>query len=69
MMPNQDEVEGKFQQVKGKVKEGVAHVTGDQRLADEGADDQAAGKVQETVGTAKRKVGEAVESLGEQIKK
>jgi uncharacterized protein YjbJ (UPF0337 family) len=68
-MPNQDEVAGKFEQVKGKIKQGVARVTGNERLANEGADDQAAGEVREDVGTVKRKVGETVEKIGKQIKK
>jgi uncharacterized protein YjbJ (UPF0337 family) len=68
-MPNKDEVQGKFEQVKGKVKEGIGNATGNERLVDEGLDDQAAGEVQEGVGTVKRKVGETVQEIGKQIKK
>lgn len=68
-MPNNDEVKGKFDQLKGKVKQGIGEATGDQQLHDEGKADQASGEVREGFGTVKRKVGEAVEGLGEQIKK
>jgi uncharacterized protein YjbJ (UPF0337 family) len=68
-MPNNDEIKGKAEQLKGKVKQAVAHVTGDQRLHDEGAADEAVGDVREGVGTVKRKVGEAVKDLGDRIKR
>lgn len=68
-MPNNDEIKGKFDQVKGKVKQGIGDAAGDQELHDEGVADQASGEIQEGFGTAKRKVGEAVKDLGDQIKK
>ncbi|MSO35722.1 MAG: CsbD family protein [Acidobacteria bacterium] len=39
-MPNNDEIKGKFDQVKGKVKQGIGDATGDQELHDEGVGDQ-----------------------------
>ena len=66
---NRDEVEGKAQALKGKVKKAAADMTDDPALHDEGAADEAAGHVQETVGTAKRKVGEAIEQVGKTVKK
>jgi uncharacterized protein YjbJ (UPF0337 family) len=68
-MPNKDEIKGKFDQVKGKVKQEVGHRTGNKALHDEGVDDQASGAVQEGFGTARRKVGEAVKDLGNRIKR
>jgi len=68
-MPNNDEIKGKLEQIKGKVKQGVGDATGDPELHDEGVADKAAGEIQEGFGTVKRKVGEAVKDLGEQIKK
>jgi uncharacterized protein YjbJ (UPF0337 family) len=68
IMPNNDEIKGQFDQVKGKVKQGIGDATGDQELHDEGVVDQASGEVQEGFGTAKRKVGEAVKDLGNRIK-
>ena len=66
---NRDELEGKAEQLKGKVKQGVGDLTDDERLHDEGVADEAAGDVQEGYGKARRKVGEAIEDLGESIKK
>ena len=68
-MPNNDEVQGKFDQLKGKVKQGVGNATGDVELHDEGVADEAGGELREGYGTAKRKVGEAVKDLGDAIKK
>lgn len=68
-MVNRDEIEGKGEQLKGKVKQAAGDLTGDPQLREEGEQDEAAGAVQEGVGTARRKVGEAVESVGEQIKR
>jgi uncharacterized protein YjbJ (UPF0337 family) len=66
-MPNKDELQGRVDQIKGNVKQGVGELTGDQRLRDEGAADEAAGEVRETVGTAKRKVADTVRKIGDRI--
>ncbi len=66
-MRYEDEVKGKGKQVKGAVKEQLGKVTGDRDLEDRGAADKAEGHVQEKFGRAKRKIGEAVEDLGERI--
>jgi uncharacterized protein YjbJ (UPF0337 family) len=66
---NRDELEGKAEQVKGKVKQGVGDLTDNERLHDEGVADEAGGDVQEGYGKARRKVGEAIEDLGENIKR
>jgi uncharacterized protein YjbJ (UPF0337 family) len=66
---NRDEIEGQAEQVKGKVKKAVGDLTDNERLHDEGAADDAAGDVQEGFGRARRKVGEAIEDIGENIKK
>lgn len=68
-LPNRDELEGKFDQAKGKAKETVGRAINDRDLQDEGNADRAGGKVQEGFGTAKRKVGEAIEDIGESIRK
>ena len=57
---NRDEVEGKAEQLKGKVKQGVGDLTDNYSLHDEGVADEAAGEVQEGYGKARRKVGEAI---------
>jgi uncharacterized protein YjbJ (UPF0337 family) len=65
--PNKDEVEGKFENVKGKVKEGVGNLTGDRDLEAEGEADQAEGKTQETWGKFKHGVGDAVDAVGDAV--
>lgn len=66
-LPNSDEVEGKFDQAKGAVKENVGRAINDDEMRTEGAAERAGGNVQEAYGTARRKVGEAVEDVGEDI--
>ena len=68
-LPNNDEVEGKFDQAKGSVKETVGRVVNDRDLESEGRGDKVEGKVQEGFGTARRKVGEAIEDIGDAIGK
>ena len=66
---NRDELEGKANVVKGKVKQAAGDLTDDPQLHDEGVADEAAGNVQDTIGRGRRKVGEAIEDLGDAIKK
>jgi len=66
---NRDELEGKGEQLKGKVKQAAGDLTDDQQLHDEGVADEASGNVQEGFGRVKRKVGEAVEDLGDKLKR
>lgn len=66
---NKDELEGKAEAIKGKVKQAVGDLTDDPQLVDEGEVDEAAGKTQDAVGRGRRKVGEAVEKIGETIKR
>jgi uncharacterized protein YjbJ (UPF0337 family) len=66
-IPNRDEVEGKFDQAKGAIKDKVGEATGDRQLESEGEADRAGGKMQEGFGTARRKVGEAIDDIGDAI--
>ena len=66
---NRDELEGKKDQLKGKVKQAAGDLTDDEKLHDEGVADEAAGDVQEGFGRGRRKVGEAIEDLGNSIKR
>jgi len=66
-MRYEDELKGKGKQVKGSVEEKLGKVAGDRDLEQKGSDERAAGKVQEKVGKVRRKVGEAVEDLGDRI--
>ena len=66
---NRDELDGKLDQAKGEVKQAFGQATNNERLHDEGVADEASGKVQEGIGKARRKVGDAVEDLGENLKR
>ena len=46
-LPNKDELEGKFDQAKGKTKETIGRAIDDRDLESEGQVDNAGGKVQE----------------------
>jgi uncharacterized protein YjbJ (UPF0337 family) len=63
----EDEVKGKGKQVAGKVKESVGKLAGDRDLEDKGKQERFEGSVQQTAGKVRRKVGEALENLGDKI--
>jgi uncharacterized protein YjbJ (UPF0337 family) len=64
---NKDEVEGKWEQVKGTVKEKYGEVTGDRETEAEGEVQQAEGETQETWGKLKRGVSDTVDAVGDAI--
>ena len=66
---NRDELEGKKENLTGRIKEAAGTLTGNKELEDQGADQRAGGAVQEGLGRARRKVGEALEELGGEIKR
>ena len=66
---NKDEIQGKAENIKGRVKEAAGTLTGNERLESEGASERAEGDVREKAATARRKIGEAVEDLGKKIKR
>ncbi len=68
-LPNSDEIEGKFDQAKGAIKENVGDAVDDERMQSEGAAERAGGNIQEGFGTARRKVGETIEDIGNAIGK
>jgi uncharacterized protein YjbJ (UPF0337 family) len=68
-MMNRDELDGKKEQLKGKIKQAAGDLADNDRLHDEGVADEAAGDVQEGFGRGRRKVGEAIEDLGDSIKR
>jgi uncharacterized protein YjbJ (UPF0337 family) len=49
----EDKLEGKGDELKGKIKEGLGDATDNPRLQAEGAGDQAKGKVEQAIGEAK----------------
>lgn len=68
-LPNKDEIKGKIDQAKGGLKETAGRVMNDRDLESEGTADRAGGELREGFGTARRKVGEAIEDIGDAIKK
>jgi uncharacterized protein YjbJ (UPF0337 family) len=66
-MWNKDEVDGKVDQLKGKVKQATGDLTDNESLRNEGAADEAAGDVQEGFGKGRRKVGDAIKDLGKKV--
>lgn len=66
---NRDELEGKVDEVKGRIKKEVGEATDDERLYDEGVADETSGKVQGGIGKARRKVGETIEDIGKDVKR
>lgn len=61
--PNQDNVEGKWKQTKGWVKDKTGEVTNDPELEAEGEADRAEGKTQEAWGKVKESAGDAVDAV------
>ena len=66
---NRDELEGKVEAAKGRVKQAVGDLTDDEQLRNEGIADETAGETQDAIGRGRRKVGEAIKDLGDKIKR
>ena len=56
---NKDQLAGKAEELKGKVKEEVGNATNNPNTQEEGIDDQIKGKVRQTVGDVKEAVKDA----------
>jgi uncharacterized protein YjbJ (UPF0337 family) len=54
---SKDQVEGKFHEAKGKVKEMAGQITDNPKLEAEGTGEKIAGKVQEKIGEVKKVLG------------
>jgi len=68
-MMNRDELEGKAEAFKGKVKQAAGDLTDNPDLHDEGVADEVEGQTRDAFGRARRKVGEVIEDVGDAIKK
>ena len=64
---NKDQVAGRVENAKGKLKEATGKVTGSEKLQSEGVADQAAGTVQSTYGDAKEKAKDAIKSGADKL--
>ncbi|HEY2846932.1 MAG TPA: CsbD family protein [Pyrinomonadaceae bacterium] len=65
--PNKDEVEGKWEQAKGWVKDKAGEATGNHDLEAEGETQRSEGKTQEAWGGVKSGIGDAVKAVGDAI--
>lgn len=63
-MWNKDEVKGKGKQIIGAIKDKVGEMTKNPDLEAEGEAENLEGKVQETLGRGRRKVGNVVAQAG-----
>ena len=68
-MWNKNERNGKVDEAKGKVKQAVGALTGDDKLKAEGHVDETVGKVEAAIGRTSRKAGEAITSVGKAVKR
>lgn len=50
---DEDRIEGSAKQMKGKAKEGVGNITGDEKLKRDGEADRVEGKAQDVAGSVK----------------
>lgn len=66
-IPNKDEVDGKWEQIKGTVKDKVGEATNDRDLEAEGEVQNAEGETQETWGKLKRGVSETIDAVGDAV--
>lgn len=67
-MWNTNERKGKVDQAKGRVKQAVGALTGNEALKTEGAVDESLGKIEEAVGTVGRKARDVVKDVVEDVK-
>ena len=68
-MHDKEEIRGQMERVKGKVKERVGDLTGNEQLRGQGEADEIGGNARETFGEGRRKVGEALDDLGDKLKR
>ena len=55
-MPNSKEIEGNWNELKGKLKQKFADLTDDDLLYDEGKEDEMWGKLQQKLGKTKKEI-------------
>ena len=66
-LPNKDEMEGKWEQAKGWVKDKTGEATGNRDLEAEGEADRAAGKGQDAWGKVKHGVGDTLNDIADAV--
>ncbi|NDP26928.1 MAG: CsbD family protein [Flavobacterium sp.] len=55
-MPNSKEINGKWDELKGKLKQKYAELTDDDLLFEEGKEDETWGKIQQKVGKTEKEI-------------
>ena len=55
-MPNSEEIEGNWNELKGKLKQKFADLTDDDLMHDEGKEDEMWGKLQQKLGKTKKEI-------------
>jgi uncharacterized protein YjbJ (UPF0337 family) len=65
-MTNEEQLEGKWDQATGKVKEEIGDATDNERMEYEGKVDQAKGNVREGVGDAKEAIDDTADDVKEE---
>ncbi len=68
-MWNKNERNGNLEQAKGKVKQAIGDLTGNDKLRGQGKVDETVGKAKTAVGGAQKKVAAAIESIGKPAKR
>jgi uncharacterized protein YjbJ (UPF0337 family) len=68
-MWNKNERNGNLDQAKGRVKQAVGDLTGNDKLRAEGKVDENVGKAKAAVGDVQKKVAAAIESFGKPAKR
>jgi len=66
-MWTRDEVRGKVDRVKGRLKEEFGDMIDDELLEEQGRAERAKGEMEEGIGRARRKIGKSVKDLGNKI--
>jgi uncharacterized protein YjbJ (UPF0337 family) len=64
-MGNQDQLEGKWDQATGKVKEEIGDATDNERMEREGQLDQAQGNIKEGIGDVREKVEDVADDIAD----
>jgi uncharacterized protein YjbJ (UPF0337 family) len=68
-MWNKNERDGNVDQAKGKIKQAVGDIAGNDKLKAEGKIDETVGQAKRAVGWTQKKVGAAIEDLGKVVKR
>ena len=68
-MLNRNERDGKVDQVKGRIKQAVGDLTGNDELKAEGEVDETVGDAKTAVGKAQKTVGAAIARVGRAVKR